>query len=145
MRTFLIALLCLSASCSGKGKSSPLPKETEVSNVSRDSKQSAGDEKKDHVCEISVYAVSDYDQLFNSIYEVPSHCFDPHVTDPDIAVQNQRRKKFLNIIGVMEARSQDKTGAEMLDFCWEKIGSGIVFQKNKDRMEDPRYVTFRNL
>lgn len=117
IRTLLIALLCLSSACTGKGKSSQRIKETEVS-LDNHLKQNKN-EKKDHVCEISVYPVSDNDMLFHSIYEVPVHCFEPHVSDPDITIQNQRRKKFLNIIGVMKVRPQHETGAQMLDFCWE--------------------------
>ena len=113
IRTFLIALLCLCSACTACGG-----KSKETARMNDTAEQEEG--KQDHVCEIRAYPLSDNDILFSSLYEVPAHCFEPHVTDPDIAIENQNRKKFLNIIEVMEARPQHETGAQMLDFCWEK-------------------------
>lgn len=78
-------------------------------------------ETEGHVCgEILEFQVSAH-LMPSTTYKVPAHCFVPHVKNDDVAVENQKRKLLLKIIGVMEARPEHKTGAEMLDYCWENL------------------------
>ena len=74
-----------------------------------------------HPCgEYTLYPVNQ-SFVFYSMYSAPNQCFDPHVKNPNMAIENKRRKLFLNIIATMVFRPDDRTGEEQLDWCWEKV------------------------
>ena len=105
MRYLMLILLLMSFGC-GKKTSTPV----DHPSIFTEQQSACGDE--------STYAVSAH-LIPANLYVVPNKCFEPRVEHADMSVQNKKRRTYLAIIGVMEERGHNETGAEMLEYCWE--------------------------